>query len=161
MMERIVEMREEMDKGRPGEFQPSSSSQNLNRLRPSLDVENPLEKFYIELTLEHPYWSEARRELSAPSFSTISPNVEEYLNDYQSKADEMHELAVHLMDIIYPGAEEVYDPEEVVDSVADTPAQAVPVVDAVEEIKKYKELLDSGIITEEEFAAKKRQLMGI
>ena len=27
--------------------------------------------------------------------------------------------------------------------------------------KKYKDLLDSGIITEEEFAAKKKQLMGI
>ena len=32
---------------------------------------------------------------------------------------------------------------------------------AVEEIRKYKELLDSGIITEEEFSAKKRQLMGL
>ena len=33
--------------------------------------------------------------------------------------------------------------------------------DAVAEIKKYKDLLDSGIITEEEFTAKKKQLMGI
>ncbi|MBE6008914.1 MAG: SHOCT domain-containing protein [Lachnospiraceae bacterium] len=31
----------------------------------------------------------------------------------------------------------------------------------VEELKKYKELLDMGIITEEEFTAKKRQLMDI
>ena len=160
MMERVVEMREEMNKRRPGEFPASSASDNLSRLRPSLDVENPLDKFYVELTLEHPYWSEARRELSAPSFSTISPSVSEYLQDYQGKADEMHELAVHLMDIICPGAEEIYDAVEVDDTVA-APAQAVPVVDAVEEIKKYKELLDSGIITEEEFAAKKRQLMGI
>ena len=40
-------------------------------------------------------------------------------------------------------------------------AQAAPTVDAVTEIKKYKELLDAGIITEEEFTTKKRQLMGI
>lgn len=33
--------------------------------------------------------------------------------------------------------------------------------DVVEEIKKYKELLDSGILTPEEFAAKKKQLLGI
>ena len=32
---------------------------------------------------------------------------------------------------------------------------------AVEEIKKYKELLDAGVITQEEFSAKKKQLMGI
>lgn len=31
----------------------------------------------------------------------------------------------------------------------------------VEELKQYKSLLDAGVITEEEFAAKKRQLLGI
>ena len=30
-----------------------------------------------------------------------------------------------------------------------------------DEIKKYKELLDSGIITQEEFEAKKKQLLGL
>lgn len=34
-------------------------------------------------------------------------------------------------------------------------------VSDVDEIRKYKELFDSGIITEEEFAAKKKQLLGI
>lgn len=34
-------------------------------------------------------------------------------------------------------------------------------VDAVAEIKKYKELLEQGIITEEEFTAKKKRLLGI
>jgi len=42
-----------------------------------------------------------------------------------------------------------------------TAAAAAPAGDAVAEIKKYKELLDAGIITEEEFSAKKRQLLGI
>lgn len=36
-----------------------------------------------------------------------------------------------------------------------------PKADAVEEIKRYKELLDAGVITEAEFAAKKRLLLGI
>lgn len=31
----------------------------------------------------------------------------------------------------------------------------------VDELKKYKELLDSGVITEEEFNAKKKQLLGL
>ena len=39
--------------------------------------------------------------------------------------------------------------------------QASAGVSAAEEIKKFKELLDAGIITEEEFAAKKRQLLGL
>lgn len=31
----------------------------------------------------------------------------------------------------------------------------------MDELKKYKELLDQGIITQEEFDAKKKQLLGI
>ena len=33
--------------------------------------------------------------------------------------------------------------------------------DAVNEIQRYKALLDAGVLTEEEFVAKKRQLLGI
>lgn len=40
-------------------------------------------------------------------------------------------------------------------------ASPVAPVDAVEEIKKYKELLDLEIITKEEFDAKKKQLLGL
>lgn len=41
-----------------------------------------------------------------------------------------------------------------------TITQAIPLSDA-DEIKKYKELLDSGVITQEEFDAKKKQLLGL
>lgn len=34
-------------------------------------------------------------------------------------------------------------------------------IDTVEEIKKYKELLDSGVITQEEFETKKKQILGL
>jgi predicted Zn-dependent peptidase len=33
--------------------------------------------------------------------------------------------------------------------------------DEADQIKKYKELLDSGVITQEEFDAKKKQLLGL
>ncbi len=36
-----------------------------------------------------------------------------------------------------------------------------PAVSAADELKKFKELLDSGIITQEEFDAKKKQLLGL
>jgi len=45
-----------------------------------------------------------------------------------------------------------------------TQAAAAPTVtniDAVEEIKRYKKLLEEGIINEEEYAAKKKLLLGI
>ena len=42
-----------------------------------------------------------------------------------------------------------------------TPTQVVAETSAAEEIKKYKDLLDSGIITQEEFDAKKKQLLGL
>ncbi len=41
------------------------------------------------------------------------------------------------------------------------PAQASPAVSAADEIKKFKELLDMGIITQEEFDAKKKELLGL
>ena len=40
-------------------------------------------------------------------------------------------------------------------------SSANPVQSVADEIKKYKELLDSGIITQEEFDAKKKLLLGI
>lgn len=44
-----------------------------------------------------------------------------------------------------------------------TPAPVVeaPKSDEADQLKKYKELLDSGVITQEEFDAKKKQLLGL
>ena len=42
-----------------------------------------------------------------------------------------------------------------------TPMVAVNQVSPAEELKKFKELLDMGIITQEEFDAKKKQLLGL
>lgn len=42
-----------------------------------------------------------------------------------------------------------------------TPAQIVTATSAADELKKFKELLDMGAITQEEFEAKKKQLLGL
>lgn len=42
-----------------------------------------------------------------------------------------------------------------------TSSQAVPAINAADEIIKYKDLLDKGIITQEEFAFKKSQLLNL
>ena len=41
------------------------------------------------------------------------------------------------------------------------PFEAEKPRDVVEELKRYKDLLDSGILTQEEFDAKKKQLLGL
>ena len=41
------------------------------------------------------------------------------------------------------------------------PVQPASTKSAADELKKYKELLDSGVITQEEFNAKKKQLLGL
>ena len=41
------------------------------------------------------------------------------------------------------------------------PIQVVSATSAADELKKYKDLLDSGVITQEEFDAKKKQLLGL
>ena len=56
-----------------------------------------------------------------------------------------------------PGAQEIYDGVETARPQV-APAQAS---DPIQEIQKYKQLFDAGVITEADFTAKKKQLMGI
>lgn len=123
---------------------------------PDFDAPVPFKYFYVELTLTHPYWGGFRGKLDAPGFSRYNPSVDTYLKDYQEKVGRLYTLAGDLMRLIDPDAQEVRD-------VDDTPVdvQTRSVGDNADELQRYKELLDAGIITEEEFTAKKRQLLGI
>ena len=68
-----------------------------------------------------------------------------------------------------PGAQEIYDgvetarPQAVPQVTPQSVPQAAPAQasDPIQEIQKYKQLFDAGVITEAEFTAKKKQLMGI
>ena len=53
---------------------------------------------------------------------------------------------------------------EVIDSIKSIPhtyQEQISSVSSADELKKYKELLDMGVITEEEFSAKKKQLLNL
>jgi predicted Zn-dependent peptidase len=43
----------------------------------------------------------------------------------------------------------------------ETASVSTPITDSADQIAKYKDLLDKGIITQEEFDAKKKQLLGL
>ena len=129
-------------------------------MEPDFNVPNPVEKFAVEITLDHPYWSGFYKETGAPKFDTEHPSTIDYLDDYTQKTEELHALAQNLMQIIDPQAQEkVLDPNAPTQSAP----QAAPVQteDPTVALPKYKALLDAGVITAEEFEAKKKQLLGL
>ena len=87
------------------------------------------------------------------------PDLTQYRMEYNEQVQQMENLAEALMRVAFPQAGEA--PKAPAAGAAAAAVAAQPATDAVADIKKYKELLDAGIITEEEFAAKKKQLMGI
>lgn len=158
---REEEERRRAQSGRQETPQERSDRERAEFMRcPTFDAPELFRNFYIELQYEHPYWTSERRTVDAPKIDSSNPSVDGYLQKYYKTADKLHNMASCLIQLICPGAQEVNEGEAAA-TASTAPAQAAPAVDAVTEIKKYKELLDAGIITDEEFQTKKRQLMGI
>lgn len=149
------------------------------RFRPTFDMKEPVEKFAVELTLAHPYWHSFREEIGAPDFDSYNPSTAEYLNEYEDDVNALYELAAALLHIMDASGTEQWDEDPYAASASAASADSASVaaaaaaaavaavqqsaapVDTVAEIQKYKALLDAGVLTEEEFAAKKKQLLGI
>ena len=151
-----MERRKEEEAKRNGE-----TYQKRYMSAPRFEGYEPFKNFCIELVIEHPYWGQVNEVVYGPKFNTTYPSVDTYINDYQNAADRMHELAMNLMQFICPGAREVRNADEAAAFAARQAPTMAAGNNAIEEIKQYKGLLDAGIITEEEFAAKKRQLLGL
>ena len=139
--------------------------------RPRFEGEEPFRKFSIRVRMEHPYWTGIHHgKLAAPAFNDYNPSIESYLHDYENKVKVLHELALQFKKLVNPKSKEIYDGEKGMTAGASASApkaakkaapKAAGADNTVEEIKKFKELLDAGIITEEEFNMKKKQLLGI
>ena len=122
------------------------------------DVPEPFQAFNVELHFDHPYWTVLKCDMDGPRFDNNLPNVNSYLRDYRISVEEIEKLVAALRTVAFPAA-----PEQ---SVGFGGAQgaftaSAPPADAIEEIKKYKALMEDGIISQQEFDAKKRQLLGI
>lgn len=127
---------------------------------PDVSTLNPFQKYYVSIQLDHPYRKVTKEfKETGPGFSDCNTSIEDYLNAYETGLGEMRALADNLMAVINPTAP-VRQVSAPAGAQPDSGVRTAP-VDAVAEIQKYKGLLDSGIITEEEFSAKKRQLLGI
>ena len=137
------------------------NNDNRTTYTSSIDIPEPFKKFYIKLYFDHPYWKLIEFESTGPVLIGDLPDLTQYRLEYNEQVQHMEELAEALMRVAFPQAGEVAKAGAAPAAAAAVAAAAQPAADAVSEIKKYKELLDAGIITEEEFAAKKKQLMGI
>ncbi len=62
---------------------------------PNFNVPNPVDKFAVEITLEHPYWTSFYKETGAPKFDSDHPSIIDYLEAYTEKTEELP----------YPGTE--------------------------------------------------------
>lgn len=154
-MERMNEMLEKQARDAGKSYSPTYCP------APDIDRLKPFEKIYLKIEMDQPYWSGCQYAQGAPGFSTIDPTIAGYLRDYEAQAERLRELAGQLMHILNPSAPERQADTQAAPGMYAAPAASSAPTDVVAEIQKYKALLDSGVITEAEFTAKKRQLMGI
>jgi hypothetical protein len=124
------------------------------------NVSEPFRAFNLELHFEHPYWKVIKCGMSGPRFDNTHPDVNNYLRDYRRSMEEIEKLVAALRTVTFPDATE----QSVSLGAAGTQAihTTMPsLADVIEEIKKYKALLKDGIISQQEYDAKRRQLLGI
>ena len=134
-------------------------------------VEDPFDQFEITLCFNHPYWNIKELKVNGPTLSKDYPDVAEYLRDYDQKVREIEEALNVFKDCTFPNAQMSMEGNQGYNSYGQPQnnygqpqnnfaqtQQATPVaeVDPINEVKKYKELLDMGGITNEEFEAKKK-----
>lgn len=155
-----AEMRREMERMLEHRKRESGSTEYYTL--PSINVPVIFRKFIVEIHFESPYWPFFTADKNGPEFSSTEPDVNKYLASYNEDYQLMEELAKALMEVAFPGA-----PERTVALAGTTTANSGVVsasgvaVDTIEELQRLKSLVDKGILTEEEFTAKKRKLLDI
>lgn len=114
----------------------------------NVEVDTHLLTGYFEVAaggvqnLPRNYWSTDSKTDPAKSPNTISLNSNLF-DDFRKASDLINEL---IMDIKLSPS---------------TSLQSFSKLDTPDELRKYKSLLDDGIINEQEFNAKKKQLLGL
>ncbi len=145
------QMARTLDKADDGKANGSSPVQFFN-------VPEPFRTFNVELHFDHPYWTVVRCDMDGPHFDSTHPDVNSYLRDYQRSIGELEKLAAAFRSLAFPDAPELF-----VGLGTEHTAHMASVssADAIEDIKKHKALMEDGVISPEEFDAKKKQLLGI
>ncbi|WP_186430159.1 DUF4428 domain-containing protein [Clostridium sp. BSD9I1] len=122
------------------------------------DVPEPFQAFNVELHFDHPYWTVIKCDMDGPRFDNNLPDVNDYIRSYQRSIEEIEKLVEAFKTVAFPSSTEQSIGHGTSGVVHATMA---PPTDAIEEIKKYKALMEDGIISQQEFEAKKKLLLGI
>lgn len=136
-----------------------NSDKNQTTTRQYFDVPEPFKSFNVELHFNHPYWSVIKCDMDGPRFSNDRPDVNDYINSYRRNIEELEKLVNALKTVAFSDAAD----QSIGLGTTAQPVHtnAAPPTDAIEEIKKFKALMEEGVITRDEFDAKKKQLLGI
>ena len=124
------------------------------------DIPEPFQTFNVELHLDHPYWTVIKCDMEGPRFDNNRPDVNDYIREYKRSIEEIEKLVLALKTISFQGIPGRFMGSSTV-RAQEVNIVSAPPVDAIEEIKKYKALMEEGIISQKEFEAKKKQLLGI
>lgn len=147
------QMARALDRMDDGKENSSASVQYFN-------VPEPFQEFAVELHFNHPYWTVIKCDMDGPRFNNTHPDVNSYIRSYQQNIEEIEKMVASLKMVAFPEA-----PEQSIgiglNGVQAVHTTSASPVDAIEEIKKYKTLMEEGIISQQEFDAKKKQLLGI
>lgn len=122
---------------------------------------DPMDHWTIELRLEHPYWNILEMRINAPYWDNRRPDCGCYLQEYEERIVWLQDFAQAMMGLCFPEAVGKDKGEADVQVSPVSEKQLSSAESTIEELKKYKELFDAGVINEDEFSAKKRQLLGI
>ena len=130
---------------------PEEKKDELRQKKPTLNVDPPFSRFMLELHWDHPYWNNMYISFDAPGFDLDEPDANDYLKRYTQCYASMEKLAGAFIELSFSGA-------KITDNRA--PKAEIPSKkSARDELKRYKELLDMGILTQEEFDIKKHELL--
>ncbi|TWH59424.1 uncharacterized protein DUF4428 [Desulfitobacterium sp. LBE] len=120
----------------------------------------PFQAFNVELRFDHPYWTVLQCDMDGPRFDNTHPDVNSYLRSYQQSINEIEKLVAALKAVAFPETAEQSAGLGMVGMGALHTTMAPP-ADPIEEIKKYKALMEDGVLSRQEFETKKKQLLGI
>jgi len=129
-----------------------------NERRPDFRPNVPFKKWHVTVEVDHPWGGGISDSDSQVWFDGQNPSINDCLDNYYNTLAQYKELVMAFRRVCCPNCQII---DESVQATVDQNMMTKASMSPVEEIKKYKELLDAGIISEEEFIVKKRQLMGI
>lgn len=138
-------------------------TQNQN-VKPIFHPAVPFKKWKIVIKLSHPWGGGISDKEGAVWFTDEHPSVQEGLDNYYNSFDKYKKIVMAIKRVCCPNAQIVDDSKKLSEGGEQMVSESANVnsgVGAADEIKKFKELLDQGIISQEEFDAKKKQLLGI